>query len=74
MINEAKAHGCTEIFGEYIPSKKNSQVAEFYKNNNFRFRATEGEVEVWCLVIDSDICYKDVHPKWIQVLAANEVL
>ena len=74
MINEAKAHGCTEIFGEYISSKKNSQVAEFYKNNNFRFRATEGEVEVWCLVIDSDICYKDVHPKWIQVLAANEVL
>lgn len=30
-----RARGCTKIVGEYIPSSKNQQVADFYETNGF---------------------------------------
>lgn len=35
VIEEAERMGCTRIIGEYIPSKKNGMVKEFYKELGF---------------------------------------
>ena len=74
MINASKARGCIEIIGEYIPTKKNVQVAEFYENQNFILKEKTNELSAWTFAIDNSKSYKELYPKWIQLLPQTESL
>jgi len=36
VLERAEEKGCRQVVGEYIPTRKNAQVAEFYQNHGFQ--------------------------------------
>jgi FkbH-like protein len=64
LLTFAKAKGCTTVRGRYLVSKKNVQVADFYRKRNFR-RVAEGAVGTeWEIPLDQEV-YSP--PDWIKI-------
>jgi len=68
VVLRARAHGCATVRGQYIPTSKNGQVADFYARHGFvcRGHASDG---VWELEVASAACDT---PSWITVDVGDE--
>lgn len=64
VLQAAKARGCNQMTGRYLRTKKNGQVADFYKRQGFQPVAENGEESEWEISLDGRI---SVGPEWIKV-------
>lgn len=68
VFRAAKARGCSQVTGRYVRTKKNGQVADFYKRQGFQPVAENGEESEWEILLDGRI---SIGPKWIKVNLAE---
>jgi len=64
ILKRSKQRGCKKLVGTYIKTKKNTQVADFYEKQNFKFLENNGEKTVWELSIEGGV---KEYPRWIAV-------
>ena len=64
IFKRSKQRGCKTLVGTYIKTKKNTQVADFYEKQNFKFLENNGESTVWELSIEGGM---KEYPRWIAV-------
>ena len=58
IVEIAKAHGCSKVFGEYIPTKKNSMVRDLYATLGFDILKESQEFKLYILRHDCIAEYK----------------
>jgi len=63
VVLRARANGCTTVRGQYIPTSKNGQVADFYARHGFVCQG-HGSPGVWELEVARATC---ATPNWITV-------
>jgi FkbH-like protein len=64
ILTSARARGCTSVRGRYLLSKKNVQVADFYRQRGFRLAAESAVRSEWEISLDQEP-YRA--PDWIKV-------
>ena len=72
IIEEAKHRGCSEIRGDYISTKKNAQVKDFYARHKFVSVKDNEATSTWRLDLNRLAAAKDLYPKWIQIITPKE--
>jgi len=68
VVDRARANGCTTVCGQYIPTSKNVQVADFYAHHQFVRRGNESDGP-WELDVAHATC---ATPKWMTVDAVDQ--
>jgi FkbH-like protein len=66
VVKRVIEKGKKRIEGKYLPTQKNSQVADFYIKHGFQLISEKEEGSSWSYSIESE---KIVHPYWISVKA-----
>lgn len=64
VLNSARARGCTCVRGRYLVTKKNGQVADFYRRRGFRLIAEGPAGSEWEFPLDQA---EFAAPDWIKV-------
>ena len=64
ILTSARARGCTSVRGRYLLSKKNVQVADFYRQRGFRLVEESAVGSKWEISLDQE-AYRA--PDWISV-------
>ncbi len=55
LLEQARSHGCESLIGEYIPTKKNTLVANLYPNLGFTLVSTGIEGSVYILKLEDPV-------------------
>lgn len=55
VLSSAKSKGCSRVLGRYLITKKNGQVADFYRRQGFRLVAESAEGSEWELSLDREV-------------------
>lgn len=64
LITQAKLAGVARVVGEYVPTKKNDLVKDFYKSNNFTLESQNGETQRWAYLTSVSF----PHPNFITLV------
>ena len=48
ISDDARAHGAVRLYGEFVPTKKNTSAGDVYERHGFVVRETTNSVEHWC--------------------------
>ena len=64
VLNSVKTRGCERVLGRYLATKKNGQVADFYRRQGFRLVADTAQGSDWEKCLGQDIF---TAPSWIKV-------
>jgi FkbH-like protein len=67
----ARDAGASELVGEFIPSKRNGQVADFYGRLGFAGREQRGPVTEWRWMLSSGL---PAVPEWLRVNDPDGIL
>jgi len=70
ILEQAKLKGVKKVVGAYIPTKKNAQVADFYRKQGFKKMETREEVYCWEWNFEEKA--PPLSPEWIELSLTTE--
>ena len=71
LLEQAKSSGVTQVIGEYIPTTKNAQTKDFYKDHGFSFHRDEQSSSLWHLDLTE---YAASCPDFIEIITKQDAI
>jgi FkbH-like protein len=68
LAEDAKARGCRQLSGWFLPTKKNAPAKEFYRQHGFECQTRNGEGSLWVLDLKQG---QIACPDWIKLNVIN---